>query len=76
MTVETVGTVGAIVVTVLLFILRHFVLPSERSTKTDRVAPTGSREPHEFNGAPRSDAGRFPRAPESDDPLDPLATTS
>jgi hypothetical protein len=48
MTNEMIGIVGAIGLTFLLFVLRHFILPSERANKRRRVTPMTHRENHEL----------------------------
>jgi hypothetical protein len=49
MTNEIIGIVGAIVLTFLLFVLRHFILTLGRSKKRRSVAPMARRENRELN---------------------------
>jgi hypothetical protein len=49
MTNELIGIVGALVLTFLLFVLRHFILPSERGNKHRHITPMAHRENHELN---------------------------
>ena len=57
MTNEFVGIIGAIGLTFLLFVLRHFILPSERGNK-HRNTSKASRENHELNYGALEDARR------------------
>lgn len=49
MTNEIIGIVGVLGLTLLLFVLRHLILPSERANKQRYVTPMSHREPHELN---------------------------
>ena len=49
MTNEIIGIVGAIVLTFLLFVLRHFILTLGRSKKRRYVTPMTRRENRELN---------------------------
>lgn len=49
MTNEIIGIVGAIVLTFLLFVLRHFILTLGRSKKRRHVTPMARRENRELN---------------------------
>lgn len=49
MTNEIIGILGVISLTFLLFVLRHFILTSERGNKNRYVGPTAPREYYDLN---------------------------
>lgn len=55
MTNEFVGIIGAIGLTFLLFVLRHFILPSERGNKRGHVSQKASRDNHGLSNKPVDD---------------------
>ena len=64
MTNEIIGIVGAIGLTLLLFVLRHFILPSERANKRRCVTPMTHRENHELDKITVEDDAWLLRAPD------------
>jgi hypothetical protein len=68
MTNEIIGIVGAIGLTFLLFVLRHFILPSNlpsgRANKRRRATPMTHREKHELNKTTVEDDAWLLRVPD------------
>jgi len=59
MTNEIIGIVGTIGLTLLLFVLRHLILPSERANKGRRVTPMTHRENNELKKTTVEDDARL-----------------
>lgn len=61
---EIIGIAAAIGLTLLLFALRHFVLPAERGNKRRHVVPEPSREYDEMEKPMVGDNSWLPRTPD------------